>query len=569
MKIQHLPFTAAAVLVAGSYLFAAIPLPTAPDWTSNDNGFSTGGAFADLDTNGFIDLCTSNGNDMANDSNAVYFNSGGTLENSASWRSIDVGYFGHAYAGDVNNDGLLDLAVAYLGKFGSGELTARVYRNSGNGLEETPFWKAHDRHSSFDCCLGDFDLDGDLDLAITSGDAYQGETDSARIYRNNDGVFDTLPCWVAHDGVASDAIRFADIDNDGDLDLFVGQTRKVSMYRNQNGVLDAEPSWVTRSGVGWVLRLALGDYNNDGFLDLAAASNSQIGGINNIKVFHNNNGTLDSIAAFTMLSDEDFSSCVAWADVNGDGFADLAAGGWWDPVVVFENNAGTLDTTPGWSWYPGSFARLVCETVMWGDVTNSHLASVSDCHNGNGQRHLFNFAHRPIQFLDSVKVQGTLIPPSDFCYDPLLGWISFASAPPSGTGNVVVFYRYSTHPDLAVTNWESNYGNFLFRNTTPSALAESLLPTRAWGLSACPNPASGPVTIRFAKPGSTVPQELRIYSRDGRLVKTIKAQVSSQSPVWTWDGRDQLGKIVNTGIYLALETRTRTCIKLVRLDGDR
>ena len=321
------------------HAFATIPLPDAPSWSSSDNDYSTGGAFADVNGDGWIDFLTSNGNDMSMDYNGVYMNDAGTLETVASWRSSDNGYFGHCYAGDIDNDGDMDLAVGYLGSGGSGELTARIYRNEGGTLGTTPWWKARDQHSSFDCCLGDVDNDGDLDLAISAGDAYQNEVDSVRIYRNNGGIFDTLPFWTVHNGYCSDAVRFADIDNDGGLDLFVGQVipsedrGMVSMYRNYAGTLEPTPSWVARPGVGWVLRLALGDYDGDGFLDLAAASNNQTGEPNSIKVFHNNGGTLDTIAAYTLLRSRRYSSCVAWGDVDGDGYPELAAGGWWEPVV--------------------------------------------------------------------------------------------------------------------------------------------------------------------------------------------------------------------------------------------
>ncbi|MBM3315915.1 VCBS repeat-containing protein, partial [candidate division WOR-3 bacterium] len=236
---------------------AQIPLPSSPSWSSQENDYSTGGAFADVTGDGRVDLCTSNGNDMAMNYNGVYVNRGDSLERTASWRSADNGYFGHCYSGDVDNDGDMDLAVAYLGP--SGDLRVRVYRNSGAGLEAAPYWKARDQHSSFDCCLGDVDLDGDLDLAISAGDAYSGEIDSARIYRNNGGTFDSLPFWTARDGTASDAIRFCDIDNDGDLDLFVGHRRKLTMHRNNSGVLDPGPAWVVTRNVGWVLRLEPGD----------------------------------------------------------------------------------------------------------------------------------------------------------------------------------------------------------------------------------------------------------------------------------------------------------------------
>jgi len=548
---------------------ASIPLPSAPSWSSSDNDYSTGGALADVDGDGWLDFLISNGNDMDMDSNTVYMNSAGTLETVASWRSSDRGYFGHCYAGDVDNDGLPDLAVSYLGSGTSGEKTVRIYRNEGGTLRAAPWWKAKDKHASFDCCLGDVDLDGDLDLAISAGDAYQNETDSARIYRNNGGVFDTLPFWTAHEGHCSDAVRFADIDNDGDLDLFVGQVVAnedrgfVAMYRNSAGTLETTPAWIARPGVGWVLRLALGDYDNDTFLDLAVASNNQTGEPNSIKVYHNGGGTLDTIASFTMLRASRYSSCVAWADVNGDDYLDLAAGGWWEPAVVFENHAGTLDTTPSWSWIPSNPNNLVCEAVVWGDIGNCHLSSVNEACDGDGQRSLFNLHRRPLQSLDSVYVNGTRVSTSGFCFDLLGAWVSFASAPPAGSGNVVFFYRYSTAPDLAVTNWNPSYGNHLFLNTTPVSVAtphELLEPAR---LTAWPNPFKTAVHLLVAADGSS---GVRILDAAGRQVRVLRATQPTSSLHYSlsWDGRDDSGSPVVPGVYFAALESPGARLKLVR-----
>ncbi|UCG43995.1 MAG: VCBS repeat-containing protein [candidate division WOR-3 bacterium] len=553
---------------AASLAPASIPLPATPDWTSDDNDYSTGGAFADVDTNGHLDICTSNGNDMSQDENAVYFNRGDSIEQAASWRSSDNGYFGHCYAGDVDNDGLMDLAVAYLGRFGSGELTARIYRNSGSGLGQSPYWKATDRHSSFDCCLGDFDLDGDLDLAITSGDAYRNEDDPARIYRNNDGVFDTLPCWIAEDSTASDAIRFADIDNDGDLELIVGQRRRISVYTNDQGTLETSPSWVAGSGVGWVLRLALGDYDNDGFLDLASASNGQLTDPNNVQVFHNTQGTLDTLASFTMLTNETYTSCVAWGDANGDGYVDLAAGGWWDPLVVFENYGGSLGTSPAWSWSPPNPRDLVCETAAWGDLFNRHLIATYTQHDGDGQRRLFAVPGGPLQFLDSVRVEGSLMPPSSYCLDPLVGWISFGSPPPPGSANVEIYWQRSTHPDLLVTNWDQPSGNFLFLNTfdTTGVGGQPAQPVTLT-LSAAPNPFRQTVVIRASRAPAAGSATLEVLDQSGRMVARLKDKGSGSGTSWVWHGRDTEGRSVGPGVYFARASGQATTTKLVRLGG--
>jgi hypothetical protein len=570
--------TAWTLLLVASVLapltaLASIPLPSSPAWTSNDNDYSTGGAFADVNGDGWLDFLMSNGNDMHTDYNSVYLSSAGTLEAVASWRSSDSGYFGHCYAGDVDNDGDVDFAVGYLGSSGNGELTARIYRNEGGTLATAPWWKAHDKHSSFDCCLGDVDLDGDLDLAISAGDAYQSEVDSVRIYRNNGGSFDTLPFWTAHEGHCSDAVRFCDIDNDGDLDLFVGQVvpdsnkGMVSMYRNNDGVLETSPAWVARPGVGWVLRLAFGDYDNDAYFDLAVASNAQTGEPNSIKVFHNNSGTLDTVAAFTMLRSNTYSSCVAWADVNGDNYPDMAAGGWWEPAVVFENHTGVLDTTPTWSWIPSNPQDLVCEAVVWGDVTNGHLSSVNESYSGNGQRKLFNIHRRPLQALDSVYVDGTKVPVAGYCFDLLGTWVSFASAPPTGTSNVVFFYRYSDAPDLAVTNWDASNGSYLFLNTTSSGAATPREQVSRTRLTAWPNPFRTAISLQLTANGSSTVRIVDVSGREVRVLRPPQSSTPGPSSL-SWDGRDGAGRLVAPGVYFAGLGSANPTLKLIRIPQD-
>lgn len=541
-------FAMLLLFAAGMVAVAQVPLPASPSWTSQDNDYSTGGAFADVNGDGRLDLCTSNGNDMAQNYNGIYLNRGDSLERVASWRSADRGYFGHCYAGDVDNDGDLDLAVAYLGP--TGDLRVRVYRDTGAGLETSPCWKARDQHSSFDCCLGDVDLDGDLDLAISAGDAYSGEIDSARIYRNNAGVFDSLPFWTARDGAASDAVRFCDVDDDGDLDLFVGHRNRITMYRNNAGVLDPNPAWVARRNVGWVLRLEPGDYDGDGLPDLAVACNDQLGDPNGVRVYHNTGGTLDTIPVFTMWSSADYTSCVAWADIDGDGDLDLAAGGWWQPVVVFRNDAGVIGATPAWSWQDGQ--NLVCEAIVFGDIRNAHLASGSATWDGDGSRRLFAIPHRPAHTISRVIVNDSLVPRSDYCCDPLAGWVSLTAAPPPGNDNVRIEYRYSTHPDLCVTNWVASYGNHLFLNTTPVGVAANPDPERVL-LSVVPNPAAGP--MRFRLPGAT---RIEIHDGSGRLVRRFA--VSNGQAVW--DGCDDAGRPVRSGIYFG--SAGSDVVKLIR-----
>jgi hypothetical protein len=528
--------------------FAGVPLSDTPSWTSNDNDFSTGGTLYDVTMDGWIDYCTGNGNDMASNTNAIYVNHNGSLETAASWRSDESGYFSHIYIGDVDNDSFPDMAVAFLGSGSSNVGPTSIYRNEGNGLNTTAWWTSSDEYNSFDCAFGDVDLDGDLDLAVAAGDAYSGFLSPTRVYVNSSGVMETTPSWTSADSSPGDACRWIDIDNDGYLDLIVGYRHKIALFKNSAGTLEDSASW-SANEPGWILRIAVGDYNNDGFKDVAVACNGQLGSDSSrIEVYINQSGVLQTPPAFVMLKSTDYCSCVEWGDVNNDGWIDLAAGGWWEPVVVFENNAGIIDTVPTWSWNGGG--NLVCETVMWGDVRNCALVTISDYKSGDGTKKLFYFDHHPIQTFCEVLVNDTAVSPTDFAYDPLTGWISFKDAPSTGSDNIEITYTYSQYPDLGVTNWTNNIGNYLFLNTATMITEDNTKQPTLSGISLLisPNPFSSKTQISLSlQPAATSVGSVKIYNVAGRVVKTFIQ--SALTPI-IWDGSDSSGRKLPSGIYL-------------------
>lgn len=517
---------------------AIIPLTTFPSWTSIDNDYSTGGGFADINNDGYIDFCTSNGNDMAINKQGIYFNNAGILETQATWRSADSGYFGHLYLGDINNDGFVDMAVSYLGLGLANQGLCRIYKNTGNGLQQTPYWLSSDQYNSFDVSFGDVDLDGDLDLAVAAGDAYNNIRSPARIYKNNNGTFESTAYWSSVDSIPSDAIRFADLNQDGYLDLIVGGYRKLWVYYNQNGILPQSASWSINEH-GWILRIATGDYDNDGWIDVAIAVNGQLTADSSyIKVFKNNQGQLYATSSFTMLRNRHYCSCVAWGDINNDGFLDMAAGGWWEPLVVFENHNGILDTIPSWSWSGSS--NLVCEAIVLGDVRNYHLKIKSDTFISNSTRKLFYTTKVPIQKLMTVEVQGNIIATNNYCDDPLTGWVVLNNSPATGE-TIILTYIYSTNPDLAVTNWTSAVGNYLFYNTAPEAVTENRIANIKYqNFSATPNPFVSELRFQFSSKSTS---SIKIYNASGILIRTL----SNTSSIW--NGQDKFGQEIQTGIY--------------------
>ena len=139
---------------------------------------------------------------------------------------------------------------------------------------------------------GDYDDDGDLDILLTG---YSGSPIS-RVYRNDGGSFVNIGASLI--GVRRGSVAWGDYDNDGDLDiLLTGETSSSGyiskVYRNDGGSfvdISASLTGVRYSSV------ALGDYDNDGDLDILLTGNFAGSGCIS-KVYQNNSGSFIDISA--------------------------------------------------------------------------------------------------------------------------------------------------------------------------------------------------------------------------------------------------------------------------------
>jgi hypothetical protein len=417
------------------------PYEGAPAWESSDSGYGTGGAWADIDGDGALDLVIAYGNDMEAGPLAVHYAQDGALGERADWTSAGEAYHGHVAVGDVDGDGWTDVVTAlFIGPVGFDQPGGvALYLNQGGSLPEDPSWQVADSFYCFSVALGDIDNDGDLDLAAATGEPYYHDPEPDLLFLNQGGWFDDTPAWQSDDPSHSMDVAFLDADADGALDLaFARQDTPHALYFNQGSGLDASlpftlPGWEAEGSGFEGNTVDFGDVDGDGWLDLAISDNIQLGGPGTVSVYQG-----PDLARIWESADEPaYQSAVALADLDADGDLDLAAGAWWGGLRLYRNQGG-LESEPG---FVSDSELPVMEVFAFHDLDGAATSELTV----SGPGPLLTLP-RPCQVL-STSVAGAV---GD-------GWFS---APTSSEIEVVC--STSTEPDLLITDWNRGRGNTLY-----------------------------------------------------------------------------------------------------------
>jgi hypothetical protein len=264
--------------------------------------FGPGVCVADFDGDGLQDIYFVNGRDLyhrgVNARNALYRNNGdGTFTDVADKAGVPgTGYGMGCVWGDYDNDGFPDLFVSQYGR-------NVLYHNNGDGTFTDVTDKAKVGGTDFGTLFHsgavffDYDRDGRLDLYVAGyvnleagprycpllgvqsscpPSAYKGS--AGILYHNNgDGTFTnvTEAAGVYTPDGKGLAVGVGDYDNDGWPDLFVANDGMVAyLFHNEhNGKfsevgLTAGMAVTARGNTMAAMCIALGDYDNDGWLDL-------------------------------------------------------------------------------------------------------------------------------------------------------------------------------------------------------------------------------------------------------------------------------------------------------------
>ncbi len=240
---------------------------------------------------------------------------------------------------DLDGDGLPEIF------FTGNQQASRLYKNLGN-------WKFKDITSSAGIeldgwCTGvtfaDVNADGLLDIYVCRSGNVAPEQRSNRCFLNQGNLqFQEAAAELGIDDKGwSTQSAFFDYDRDGDLDLYVlnhtnddrypnriKSNRKRNsqssasdkLYRNDNGHFSDVSAVAGIGDDGWGLGLGLGDFNQDGYIDLYVSNDFLA---NDILYLNQRNGTFKDYAAAALGHTSHFSMGNDVADFDNDGLTDF------------------------------------------------------------------------------------------------------------------------------------------------------------------------------------------------------------------------------------------------------
>jgi len=247
-----------------------------------------------------------------------------------------------AIVGDFNGDGKPDLALVNSGN----GYNLNILLGNGDGTFQAPIGSYPIGNNQEGVVVGDFNGDGNADLAISISDS----SNVAIVLGNGDGTFQA-PGYFAV-GTNPHFIAIGDFNGDGKADLVTANNTDNSvsiLLGNGDGTFGPNTDLAVGMNPNWV---TVADLNGDGKADIVAANNNSC----NVSVLlGQGNGTFQPAVNYAVglciPGDSQNPNSVAVADANGDGIPDLFVGNNYgaNVSILLGNGDGTFQTQMDYS----------------------------------------------------------------------------------------------------------------------------------------------------------------------------------------------------------------------------
>lgn len=332
----------------------------------------------------------------------IYLGSSAGLETTVHYQITGETYsrFGKSVAcgGDLNNDGTDDILI---GAYKFSDLRGKVYAYYSNTCGITNGWESNgqseDNHFGYSVSsAGDVNNDGFVDVLVGAY-GYQGNRGAAYLYYGDSCGISLTPNWIvtgegSQNYFAANLSCAGDVNNDGYDDVIIGATGyqnfrgKIYVYYGSSSGLPSTPSWF-KTGETTTSRLGIvstaGDINNDGYSDIVAAAIGHNNFTGKTYVYTGSASGLNSTAIWSYNGESSgnyFGFCVSGAgDVNGDNFDDVLIStdgynGNLSKAYLFLANSSGINNSPSWTRSESGYYGY--SSASAGDVNNDGYSDI-------------------------------------------------------------------------------------------------------------------------------------------------------------------------------------------------
>ena len=302
-------------------------------------------AWGDYDGDGKVDVFVGQSNNIGSAAGDVLRNNGTSFSNESTATGLnDPGFHQNVAWADIDNNHHLDLII---GMEGPAPTSIRfIYKIMPAILRrwERPWGSSAYGTKAYGMAIGDTDGDGDLDIYISTcivGGGIRNNFFKNKLVESGTNTlsFEDIADTNGTQFMANSyGAEFVDMDDDGDLDLFMvgadGQPSKI--FRNDGGNMFTDVDLLP-SRLGLPLLSDTGgdlnggkaiDYDNDGDLDLFFHDNQAKNGKNDARKLYRNDGNwvfTDVTVAEGINQTTRGAYDSVWGDLDRDGDQDLIA----------------------------------------------------------------------------------------------------------------------------------------------------------------------------------------------------------------------------------------------------